>query len=199
MNPELLLRALHSLFQAAWPGNYCIAKKTGRTFPTLQCHMCPPCSCHTALRIPLLPLLHQHSTQGFIQGVWMCYTALSTSSTDLTTTSCQTGLWQIYVSYLPRKDQPEPGYICITFPCKLWCVQKGSLKQKDLDLDQHWAPAVSFTFKGFGDTLHAHVQACDVTFALRQRGSVRKFPSLKSHGRINPGLSPQWGEQHTFI
>lgn len=36
-----------------------------------------------------------------------CYTALSASSTDLTAMSCQTGLWQIYISYLPRKDQPE--------------------------------------------------------------------------------------------
>ena len=199
MNPELLLRALHSLLWAAWPGSDCIAKTPGRTFPTVQCHACPPCSCHTALRIPLLPLLHQHSSQGFIQGVWTCYTALSTSSTDLTTMSCQTGLWQIYISYLPRKDQLESGYIRITFPCKLWCAQKGPLKWGDLALEQHWGPAVSITFKGFGDIPHAHVQACGVTFALRQRGSVRKFLSLKSHGRNHPGLSPQRGEQHTFI
>lgn len=128
MNPELLLRALHLLLQDTWPGSDCIAETPGRTFPTVQCHACPPCSCHTALRIPLLLLLHQHSSQGFTQDVWTCYTALSTWSTDLTTMSSQTGLWQIHISYLPRKDQPESGYIHITFPCKLWCVQKRPFK-----------------------------------------------------------------------
>lgn len=67
-------------------------------------------------------------SQGFTQDVWTCYTALSTWSTDLTTMASQTGLWQIHISYLPRKDQPESGYICITFPCKLWCVQKRPFK-----------------------------------------------------------------------
>lgn len=59
---------------------------------------------------------------------------------------------QTHTSYLPRKDQPKSCYICITFLCQLWCVQKGPCKCQDLCLDQHRAPAASITFKGSGVT-----------------------------------------------
>lgn len=39
----------------------------------MQCHAHPPCSCPIALRIPLLPLLHQHSSQCFTQCLNMLF------------------------------------------------------------------------------------------------------------------------------
>lgn len=147
---------------------------------------------------PFFPCSPSTVVRPSFRGLNMSYCP-SHFSADLTMMSCHTGLWQTHISYLHRKDQPKSCYICITFLCKLWCVQKGPWKWQELSLDQHWAPAASTTFKGSGDTSHTRVPACGVTFALRQRGSVRKFPFPKPHGRIHPGLSPQWGEQHTFI
>lgn len=115
-------------------------------------------------------------------------------SADFSMMSCQTGLWQTHTSYLPRKDQPKSCYICITFLCKLGCVQKvkmtGPIPWSALQLP---SPSKALVIP---PRLCSSLW-CDI--CSRQRGSVRKFPSPKSHGRIHPGLSPQWGEQCTFI
>ena len=87
--------------------------------------------CHTALGIPLLPL-HQHRSQSFTLCAWTCYTALSTLSTDLATLSCQTELWQIYISYLPRKDQLESLVTSASFSPANHDVFKNILKNDSI-------------------------------------------------------------------